>query len=78
MAKIYERFATGREALNAANADPALHRFAWAQFDWLYLDDVPGESRLAYLKRMEAARILKGDGYKEIKRLEKAAAKEVK
>lgn len=37
------------------------------------MEDIEGESRLDYLKRCRTAGILKSDGHKELKRLEKAA-----
>ena len=47
----------------------------WANIRWLYMEYKPDESRLDYLKRCRAEGILKGNGYDEIKRLEKQLKK---
>ena len=73
--KIADRFRTAEEA-NAAHANErVLMVVDWAKIKWLYLEDIEGESRLDYLKRCRTEGILKSDGYKELKRLEKQAAK---
>lgn len=73
--KIADRFRTADEATEAHAKERVLMVFDWAQIKWLYMEDVEGESRLDYLKRCRDAGILKSDGYKELKRLEKQAAK---
>ena len=71
--KIADRFRTAEEA-NAAHANErVLMVVDWAKIEWLYMEDIEGESRLDYLKRCRTEGILKSDGYKELKRLEKAA-----
>lgn len=73
--KIADRFRTAEEA-NAAHAkERVLKVVDWAKIKWLYLEDIEGESRLDYLKRCLTAGILKSDGHKELKRLEKQTAK---
>ena len=71
--KIADRFRTADEATEAHAKERVLMVFDWAQIKWLYMEDVEGESRLDYLKRCRTEGILKSDGYKELKRLEKAA-----
>ena len=73
--KIADRFKTAKEATEAHEKERVLMVVVWAQLKWLYMEDIEGESRLDYLKRCSAAGILKSDGYKELKRLEKQAAK---
>ena len=74
--KIADRFGTAEEA-NAAHAkERVLMVVDWAKIKWLYLEDIEGESRLDYLRRCEELRILKADGYREMKKLEKEAKKE--
>lgn len=73
--KIADRFRTADEATEAHAKERVLMVVDWAKIKWLYMEDVEGESRLNYLKRCRAAGILKSDGYKEVKRLEKQAAK---
>lgn len=58
-----------REALSECENDPAIMRVTWAFAEWLWIEW--SDDRLTYLKRCEAARILKGTGYKELKKLEK-------
>ena len=71
--KIADRFRTADEATEAHAKERVLMVYDWAQIKWLYMEDVEGESRLDYLKRCRSEGILKSDGYKELKRLEKAA-----
>ena len=73
--KIADRFRTADEATEAHAKERVLMVVDWAKIKWLYMEDVEGESRLDYLKRCRAAGILKSDGHKELKRLEKQAAK---
>lgn len=58
-----------RAALQECENDPAIMRVTWAFAEWLWMEW--SEDRLTYLKRCEAARILKGPGYKELKKLKK-------
>lgn len=73
--KIADRFKTADEAIAEHAKERVLMVVDWAKIKWLYMEDIEGESRLDYLKRCSAAGILKSDGYKELKRLEKQAAK---
>lgn len=73
--KIADRFKTAEEANAAHERERVLMVVDWAKIKWLYMKYIEGESRLDYLKRCRAAGILKSDGYKELKRLEKQAAK---
>ena len=76
--KIADRFKTAKEATAAHEKERVLMVVVWAQLKWLYMEDIEGESRLDYLKRCRTEGILKSDGYKELKRLEKAARKAVR
>ena len=71
--KIADRFKTEKEVTAAHEKERVLMVVVWAQLKWLYMEDIEGESRLDYLKRCRTEGILKSDGYKELKRLEKAA-----
>ena len=71
--ELYEDF---READAARAAEKVIMSVTWAFIAWLYMDVIKGESRLDYLRRCDALRILKQDGYRELKRLEKEAKKE--
>lgn len=73
--KIADRFRTAKEATAAHEKERGLMVVDWAKIKWLYMEDIEGESRLDYLKRCSTEGILKSDGYKELKRLEKAAKK---
>ena len=73
--KIADRFKTAKEATEAHEKERVLMVFDWAKIKWLYMEDIEGESRLDYLKRCRTEGILKSYGYKELKRLEKAAKK---
>ena len=74
--KRWELYKDYHEAWAAHQKDGVCMNVTWAFVGWLYMDVIEGESRLDYLKRCEAVRILKGNGYKELARLEKAAKKE--
>lgn len=74
--KIADRFKTAKEANEAHEKERVLMVVDWAKIKWLYMEDIEGESRLDYLKRCCSEGILKSDGYKELKRLEKQTAKQ--
>lgn len=74
--KIADRFKTAKEAKEAHEKERVLMVVDWAKIKWLYMEDIEGESRLDYLKRCCSEGILKSDGYKELKRLEKQTAKQ--
>ena len=71
--KRWELYKDYHEAWAAHQKDGVCMSVTWAFFGWLYMDFIVCESRLDYLKRCEAVRILKGNGYKELARLEKTA-----
>ena len=73
--KRWELYKDYHEAWAAHQKDGVCMNVTWAFAGWLYMDVIEGESRLDYLKRCEAVRILKGNGYKELASLEKAAKK---
>ena len=73
--KRWELYKDYHEADAARAAEKIIMSVTWAIIGWLYMDVIEGESRLDYLRRCDQLRILKADGYKELKRLEKAAKK---
>lgn len=81
--KNWERFRDWSEAWQffEESCVPALTRMEWGRGSWLYMDYIPGESRLDFLRRCNVAHrggsILTAVGTKELKRLEKLVAKEV-
>lgn len=70
-----DRFTNDAELMRAFEADPCMH-MPWCLARWLFVEF--DEDRLAYLRNMERCRIGTVAMGKEIKRLEKAAAKEVR
>lgn len=73
--KRWELYKDYHEADAARAAEKIICSVTWAIIGWLYMDVIEGESRLDYLRRCEQLRILKADGYREMKKLEKQAAK---
>lgn len=73
--KRWELYKDYHEAEAARAAEKVIMSVTWAFIAWLYMDVIEGESRLDYLRRCEALRILKQDGYREMKKLEKEAKK---
>lgn len=73
--KRWELYKDYHEADAARAAEKVIMSVTWAIIGWLYMDVIEGESRLDYLRRCEELRILKADGYREMKKLEKEAAK---
>lgn len=73
--KRWELYKDYHEADAARAAEKIICSVTWAIIGWLYMDVIEGESRLDYLRRCDECRILKADGYRELKRLEKQAAK---
>ena len=73
--KRWELYKDYHEADAARAAEKIIMSVTWAIIGWLYMDVIEGESRLDYLRRCEQLRILKADGYREMKKLEKQAAK---
>ena len=74
--KRWELYKDCHEAEAARAAEKVIMSVTWAFVSWLYMDVIEGESRLDYLRRCEELRILKQDGYREMKKLEKEAKKE--
>ena len=74
--KIADRFSSAKEALDAHAAEKVLIKGEWHVARWLYMPDIENESRLDYLKRCRKESILKAEGYKELKKLEKQAKKQ--
>ena len=73
--KRWELYKNYREAETARAAEKVIMSVTWAIIGWLYMDVIEGESRLDYLRRCEELHILKADGYREMKKLAKEAAK---
>lgn len=73
--KRWELYKDYHEADAARAAEKIIMSVTWAIIGWLYMDVIEGESRLDYLRRCDQLRILKADGYRELKKLEKEAAK---
>lgn len=73
--KRWELYKNCKEAEAARAAEKVIMSVTWAFVGWLYMDVIEGESRLDYLRRCDQLRILKADGYREMKKLEKEAAK---
>ena len=73
--KRWELYKDYHEADAARAEEKIIMSVTWAIIGWLYMDVIEGESRLDYLRRCEQLRILKADGYRELKKLEKAAKK---
>lgn len=78
--KNWERFKDRHEATAAHAAEKVVFGCGWGEIEWLYMDHIPDEPRIDYLKRLSKLHILKSEGFKELKRLEKAekAKKETK
>ena len=73
--KRWELYKDYHEADAARAAEKIICSVTWAIIGWLYMDVIEGESRLDYLRRCDQLRILKADGYRELKKLEKKAEK---
>ena len=74
--KNWERFSGRKEALEAHRNEGIVFGCGWGEIEWLYMDYIPDEPRIDYLKRLRGRCILKSDGYRELARLEKMAKKE--
>lgn len=74
--KNWERFKSGEEAAKAHEEEGLALKVTWAMLKWLYMDYVPDEPRLDYLKRLARENILLSGGYKELARLRKALTQE--
>jgi hypothetical protein len=73
--KNWQRFANRDEATKAHAAEKIVFGCGWGEIEWLYMDYIPGEPRIDYLRRLSKHGILKSEGHRELKRLEKAEKK---
>lgn len=73
--KNWQRFKERHEAELAHAREKIIFGCGWGQIEWLYMDYIPDEPRIDYLRRLEKHGILKSEGVKELKRLEKATKK---
>ena len=73
--KNWERFANRREALEAHKAEGVVFGCGWGEIEWLYMDYIPDEPRIDYLRRLRERGIITSDGYTELERLRKAEPK---
>lgn len=73
--KNWQRFKERHEAELAHAREKIIFGCGWGQIEWLYMDYIPDEPRIDYLRRLDKHGILKSEGYKELKRLEKAEKK---
>ena len=73
--KRWELYKDYHEANAARESEKVIMSVVWAIVEWLYMDVIEGESRLNYLRRCDELHILKADGYREMKKLEKESAK---
>ena len=73
--KNWEWFANRHEATKAHAAEKVVFGCGWGELEWLYMDYIPDEPRIDYLRRLVKHGILKSEGHKELKRLEKAERK---
>ena len=73
--KNWERFANRHEALEAHRAEGIVFGCGWGEIEWLYMDYIPDEPSIDYLRRLSMRGILKSNGFKELERLKKDARK---
>lgn len=73
--KNWQRFKERHEAELAHAREKIIFGCGWGQIEWLYMDYIPDEPRIDYLRRLDKHGILKSEGCKELKRLEKAEKK---
>lgn len=71
----WERFKGRDEAVAAHKKEGVVFGCGWGEIEWLYMEHIPNEPRISYLRRLSVRGILKSNGYAELKRLEKAAKK---
>ncbi len=69
--KNWQRFKERHEAELAHAREKIIFGCGWGQIEWLYMDHIPDEPRIDYLRRLDKHGILKSEGHKELKRLEK-------
>ena len=73
--KNLQRFKGRKEAMAAHKKEAVVFGCGWGEIEWLYMEYIPDESRIDYLRRLKKLGILKSSGYKELVKLEKAAKK---
>ena len=73
--KNWQRFNSREEAMAAHKKEGVVFSCGWGEIEWLYMDYLPDEPRIGYLKRLERHFILRSNGYAELKKREKAAKK---
>ena len=71
----WERFKNRDEAMTAHKKEGVVFGCGWGEIEWLYMEYVPNEPRISYLRRLDKLGILKSNGCAELKRLEKAEKK---
>ena len=71
----WERFKGRDEAMAAHKKEGVVFGCGWGEIEWLYMEYIPNEPRISYLRRLAKRSILKSNGHAELKRLEKAAKK---
>ena len=69
--KNWERFKDRHEAELAHAREKVLFGCGWGQLEWLYMEYIPDEPRIDYLRRLSKHSILKSNGFKELRALEK-------
>lgn len=69
--KNWERFTNRYEAMDALTEEKIVFSCSWGKIQWLYMDYIPNEPRIDYLRRLAENGVLKSNGYKELKRLTK-------
>lgn len=69
----WERFANHHEAIAAHKKEGVVFGCGWGEIEWLYMEYIPNEPRISYLRRLARRSILKSNGHAELKRLENAA-----
>lgn len=75
--KNWERFPGWESACMHFEQNHAgtLTRLPWGMGRWMYMDHIPGESRLSFLRRCDGAGILTNTGRRELARLEREEAR---
>lgn len=69
--KNWKRFNDRHEAELAHAREKVLFGCGWGQLEWLYMEYIPDEPRIDYLRRLSKHSILKSNGFKELRALEK-------
>ena len=71
----WERFKGRDEAMAAHKKEGVVFGCGWGEIEWLYMEYIPNEPRISYLRRLAERSILKSNGHAELKRLENSAKK---